>query len=253
MKTHPYLDLFSTQALPAPLRKDAALKAMRLVGALREVGLDAAGGFSLSDYATYAHDNEDKMTLSPVFDGRYHESGEDRTMIVYATKDGRPVASCGLRLIWMPCTLADSMERLDFWYGDAGTSRSNESCEVTAPVAQRIEHVYIAWTGATTNFSGFRGATTAVVRLAYLYAAANWRWTMLAAIAEPHIAYVEDRERPYSRAHDIYGFASAESEVRRGKARFLLMTSPRGYVESFVRRGDFGMLEVGAARAKLDA
>jgi hypothetical protein len=253
MNIFPYLDLFSGNALPAAARKDAAMKAVRLVGALRSAGFEAMGGFSLPDYATYTKENNNKMSLSPVFDLRYHGSGEGQTMIVYAAKDGVPVASCGIRLVWLSCSLAASMERQEFWYGADRAAATNEPCVVTAPLAARLEHVHIAWTGATSNFSGFRGATSALVRLTYLYAAANWHWTALVGISEPHIAYVENRERPFSRAHDIYGFASAEAAVQRGKTRFILMSSPRGYVEHFIARRDFDMLEIKEERAKASA
>jgi len=243
MSIFPYLDLFSSNALPAAARKDAAMKAVRLVGALRSAGFEAMGGFSLPDYATYTKENNNKMSLSPVFDPRYHGSGEGQTMIVYAAKDGVPVASCGIRLVWLSCSLAASMERQEFWYGADRAAATNEPCVVTAPLAARLEHVHIAWTGATS----------ALVRLTYLYAAANWHWTALVGIAEPHIAYVENRERPFSRAHDIYGFASAEAAVQRGKTRFILMSSPRGYVEHFIARRDFDMLEIKEERAKASA
>jgi len=250
MKTVPFLDAFSAEALPAHLRRAASMKAVRLVAALREVGLEPEVGYSLSEYSIYAKENSHRMPLSPVFDGAYHPGGTADTMILYGLRGDKAVASCGARLIWLGTSLCEAMENQRFWFGDAGEAPGGEACVVTAPTARALEHMHIAWVGAGSNFSGEKGAILPMIRLVNLYALANWRWTTCVGIAEPEIAYVENREKPFSRAHDIYGFASAEADIRRGSRRFMLMTSPRRYLEACAMSQGYAEIElVGASAA----
>ncbi len=249
MKTVPFLDAFSAEALPAHLRRAASMKAVRLVGALREVGLEPEVGHSLAEYSIYAKENSQRMSLSPVFDGAYHSGGTADTMMLYGLRGDQAVASCGARLIWLGTNLADAMENQRFWFGDDGAPRGAETCLVTAPSARMLEHVHIAWVGAGSNFSGEKGAILPMIRLVNLYALANWRWTTCVGIAEPEIAYVENREKPFSRAHDIYGFASAEADIRRGDRRFMLMTSPRRYLEACAMSPGYAEIELAPAPA----
>jgi hypothetical protein len=244
MKTVPFLDAFFADALPAHLRRAASMKAVRLVAALREAGLEPEVGHSLSEYSIYAKENSQRMSLSPVFDGAYHPGGSADTMMLYGMRGGQAVASCGARLIWLGTSLADAMESQRFWFGEDSTQRGGEACVVTAPSARVLEHMHIAWVGAGSNFSGEKGAILPMIRLVNLYALANWRWTTCVGIAEPEIAYVENREKPFSRAHDIYGFASAEADIRRGDRRFMLMTSPRRYLETCVMSPSYAEIEL---------
>ncbi len=249
MKTVPFLDAFAADALPVNLRRVASIKAVRLVAALREVGLEPEVGHSLAEYSIYAKENSQKMSLSPVFDGAYHPGGVADTMMLYGLRGGQAVASCGARLIWLAASLADAMESQRFWYGEHGMPRDGEVCVVTAPSARVLEHVHIAWVGAGSNFSGEKGAILPMIRLVNLYALANWRWTTCVGIAEPEIAYVENREKPFSRAHDIYGFASAEADICRGDRRFMLMTSPRRYLEACAMSPGYAEIELASAPA----
>lgn len=245
MKTVPFLDAFSADALPAQLRRSASMKAVRLVAALRDVGLEPEVGFSLSEYSIYAKENSQKMSLSPVFDGAYHSGNAADTMMLYGLRGGQAVASCGARLIWLGTSLADAMESQRFWFGDDSVPHGGgEACVVTAPTARALEHMHIAWVGAGSNFSGEKGAILPMIRLVNLYALSSWRWTTCVGIAEPEIAYVENREKPFSRAHDIYGFASAEADIRRGNRRFMLMTSPRRYLEACAMSPGYGDIEL---------
>lgn len=247
MKSIPFLDAFSADALPAQLRRTVSMKAVRLVAALREVGLEPEVGSSLAEYAIYAKENSQKMSLSPVFDDAYHGGSAADTMMLYGLRNGRAVASCGARLIWLDTSLADAMESQRFWFGEDRPPPNCEACVVTAPSARALEHVHIAWVGAGSNFSGEKGAILPMIRLVNLYALANWRWTTCVGIAEPEIAYVENRERPFSRAHDIYGFASAEADIRRGKRRFMLLTSPRRYLETCAMLPGYAEVELAAS------
>jgi hypothetical protein len=244
MKTVPFLDAFSADALPAHLRRAASMKAVRLVAALREVGLEPEVGHSLSEYSIYAKENSKKMSLSPVFNSAYHPGSAGDTMMLYGLHSGEAVASCGARLIWLGSSLADAMESQRFWFGDDGTPPGDEACLVTAPSARTLEHMHIAWVGAGSNFSGEKGAILPMIRLVNLYALSNWRWTMCVGIAEPEIAYVENREKPFSRAHDIYGFARAEADIRRGNRRLMLMTSPRSYLEACAMAPGYADIEL---------
>ena len=244
MKTVPFLDAFSADALPAHQQRAASMKAVRLVAALRKAGLEPEVGHSLAEYSIYARENSQRMSLSPVFDGTYHSGDTNDTMMLYALRGDRAVASCGARLIWLGTSLADAMESQRFWFGENGAPHGDEGCVVTAPTARAIEHMHIAWIGAGSNFSGEKGAILPMIRLVNLYALANWRWTTCVGIAEPEIAYVENREKPFSRAHDVYGFASAEADIRRGGRRFMLMTSPRRYLEACAMSPGYADIEL---------
>jgi hypothetical protein len=244
MNTVPFLDAFSADALPAHLRRAASMKAVRLVAVLRDAGLEPEVGHSLAEYSRYAKDNSKRMSLSPVFDGDFHSSSSADTMMLYGLRGGRAVASCGARLIWLGSSLADAMESQRFWFGEEGAPPGDEACVVTAPTARALEHIHIAWVGAGSNFSGEKGAILPMIRLVNLYALANWHWTTSVGIAEPEIAYVENREKPFSRAHDIYGFACAEADIRRGSRRFMLMTSPRRYLEACAMSPGYANIEI---------
>jgi hypothetical protein len=67
-----------------------------------------------------------------------------------------------------------------------------------------------------------------------------------------HVAREHGHERAF-RLVRVQVLNHGLAAVQRGKTRFILMSSPRGYVEHFIARRDFDMLEIEEARAKASA
>lgn len=206
----PYLDSFDATALPIEERLFAAKTVLpRLLASLEGANLVPYVGHDLDIVAAIQAENGDRMKLASLLNPRFFPNENDRrhTATVVLRREGQVAATASVRLRWIERSLAEEMESLRFFYGEHHRAANNLHCIVTAPTARAIETCHVVYSCGffAAKSEAATDAGRAVIRLAHLWALANWRWSWLIGRAKESIAR--------SFTHRVYRVTASEPSI----------------------------------------
>lgn len=221
-----FLDVFQRPEKSVLDPKIAFTRWMQLGAWFEAHGYDIDVSHHLDDVRRFwealPDDKRAKVRMPPAQDSRFHNPAEADVIVFTASRpDEGPVATIGMRRVWLERSLAEMMSDLSFWYGDQAQAMAGEgrTCAVSAPAAYELESSHLGWFGGGINVSKDTKIYKALARAALFYVATHWQIKAVAAIVEGSTFRLH--------GFDWYGFTRCELGVWRDQNEFLLASMSR--------------------------
>jgi hypothetical protein len=221
-----FLDVFQSPDKSVLDPKLAFTRWLKLGAWFEEHGYDIDVSHKLSDVRTFWESlpeaTRNKVRMPPAQDCAFHKPEESDVIVFTASRPGEgPVATIGMRRVWLDRSLAEMMTDLTFWYGDQAATMADHGrvCRVSAPAAYELESSHLGWFGGGINVSKDSKVYKALARAALFYVATHWQIKAVAAIVEGSTFRLH--------GFDWYGFTRCELGVWRDQNEFLLASMSR--------------------------